>query len=367
MNRFNFTISVTFATISLLSSSLLPLPVIKPVLAQKTQESVSSKVYNQSISAIVTIKNGKSHGTGFLVSVDGLIITNAHVVADGPRVVTVKFNDGTQVSADVLGFAKDGVDLAVLQIYPNKKLSFLPLGDGKSINVGQPIFVIGTPLEEDYQGTLTEGIISRIDDQKGKIQHNANTSPGNSGSPVLNQQGEVIAVHSEGDLQSAVYDPEGNKIGTTKSGINFAVSLDRLRKFLTDMRSQDIAPDSTLVEAKEEESIIPITLNNQVIKGQLTKKGNYANKYQFKGTAGQKIIVEMNSEDIDSFLRLSRQMDSSDSTQLEEITTNNDRGPGNFNARIVTTLPNNGIYIIETTSLSGNEIGNYTLKVSTTP
>ena len=78
---------------------------VRPIPAQ---EQTASRVYQKASPAVVTVKNGSGHGSGFLVSPDGIIITNAHVVADGPRVVTVKFSNGQQASADVIGFAKNG-------------------------------------------------------------------------------------------------------------------------------------------------------------------------------------------------------------------------------------------------------------------
>lgn len=214
--------------------------------AQAAPEQTTAKLYQQSSPAVITIKNGKGHGSGFLVSSDGLIITNAHVIDNGPRIVTVTFPNGQQASADLLGFAKDGIDLAALQIYQKPKLPFLTLARPNTIQVGQSIFVIGTPLKEAYQNTLSKGIISRLDRTKGILQHDANTNPGNSGGPVLNTQGQIVGVHFSGDAQGSVYNEQGQVIGHTKSGINFAITLDRLQTFLQNVQKGNLSATPTL-------------------------------------------------------------------------------------------------------------------------
>lgn len=180
------TVGIVTPTISLFPS------LAQPAVAQSA-ESMASRVYQQASPAVVTIKNGSGHGSGFIVSADGWIITNAHVVADSPRIVTVRLNDGRQVPADVIGFAHNGVDLAALKIYGATNLPSLPLAPADSIQVGQNIFVIGTPLSEEYQNTLSRGIISRFSRRDGVIQHDANTNAGNSGAPFSTARARLSA------------------------------------------------------------------------------------------------------------------------------------------------------------------------------
>jgi serine protease Do len=344
-----------------------------PALAQTTPEPTITKLYQQSSPAVITIKNGSGHGSGFLVSSDGLIITNAHVVANGPRIVTIVFPDGRKVAADLLGFSKDGMDLAALKIYQQPKLSFLALAQPNTIQVGQSIFVIGTPFNEDYQNTLSKGIISRIDRAKGIFQHDANTNPGNSGGPVLNTQGQIVGVHFGSNALSKVYDPLGQVIGRTKSGINFAISLDRLQTFLKSVRQGNLSANPTVFSRQQQNPIAAINLRNQTLQGNFTKgsarlsNGAFYHGYQFKGQVGQTVVFEMNSTDFDPTLTLGQIKTSPEGTELVQIANNSDRGANDFNARIKTQLPAEGQYLILANPAQPGEVGHYTLKVTAFP
>lgn len=139
------------------------------VLAQTSQEQIARQVYQKSSAAVVTVKTGQGHGSGFILSKDGLIITNAHVIKpppttqeelesynpkDFPSVVTVIFPDGKKVSADVLGFGKNGLDLAILKIHNQKNLHTLTLAGAGSAKVGDRVFALGTPLDADFTHIL---------------------------------------------------------------------------------------------------------------------------------------------------------------------------------------------------------------------
>ena len=144
-------------------------------------------------------------GSGFIVSADGLILTNKHVVADDAADYTVLTNDGKKYEAKVL--AKDPTnDLAIIKIEA-KDLTPLTLGDSENIEIGQTVIAIGNALGE-YRNTVTRGVISGINRtvQAGgqgftetleeAIQTDAAINPGNSGGPLLNLQGEVIGINT---------------------------------------------------------------------------------------------------------------------------------------------------------------------------
>lgn len=145
-------------------------------------------------------------GTGFVISEDGLIVTNKHVVSEDDAEYTVVFNDGKEYEARVL--AKDQIlDIAIVKI-DAKSLKPLPLGDSDAINIGQTVIAIGNTLAE-YKNTVTRGVVSGIDrevraiDGRGRseviqeaIQTDAAINPGNSGGPLLNLRGEVIGINT---------------------------------------------------------------------------------------------------------------------------------------------------------------------------
>ena len=145
-------------------------------------------------------------GTGFIITSDGLILTNKHVVSDDAAEYTVVLNDDTKYEAKVL--ARDAVnDLAVLKI-EGKDLPTLNLGDSSQIQIGQTVIAIGYTLGE-YNNTVTRGVISGVNrtitaggGQMGAelieeaLQTDAAINPGNSGGPLLNLSGEVIGINT---------------------------------------------------------------------------------------------------------------------------------------------------------------------------
>lgn len=360
------------ATLSLIAAiSLLaaPLPnhLLFPLTQQRATAQDASQLYEQVNPAVVTIKNGQGHGSGFIVSANGLIITNAHVVDGQNRVVTLVLHDGREVSADVIGFDSTGTDLAALRVYTPLNLPALPLAAAHTIKVGQTVFAIGTPFTEAYRNTLSTGIISRMDAEQGLVQHNANINPGNSGGPLLNSAGEVVGVNVSGDIRNVVYDLEGRPIGTTKSGINFAVSRDRLAAFLQAVNRNDLSPVSRIDRRPSRPDPQTLTLNGQPIQGTLTSKdpqveqGNYAKLYRFKGKAGQAIALELTSKDFNPLLTLYQEISTSNGTNYELVGRNDDRGPGDFNSRLTVQLPADGQYLLLVRSAEAGGVGNYQL------
>jgi serine protease Do len=325
---------------------------VKTVLASPAEE--ANRVCMKGGAAVVTVK-GNGHGSGFLVSQDGLIITNAHVVNRGPSVVTVVFRDGRQVPADVIGFARGGVDLAALKIQNRRNLPHLSLA-ASTAKVGYPVFAIGSPLDADNRDTCTQGNISRIRPD-GTIQHTASLNPGNSGGPLLNSQGGVIGVNTSVALAPIIV--SGIPVGGVPAGtgINFSQPGAKVKSFLADIKQQKVSPISTL--PAEEPSVKTISLDGQVINGSLNGSPDY---YIFSGKAGQTVVIEMDSQKINPFLTLSQVIESDAGKKIEKIAENDDKGAGDFNARIVATLPADGIYLIIANSSERGETGNYSLR-----
>jgi serine protease Do len=220
-----------------------------PVIAKNASEQTASSVYKKANPAVVTVRIGEDNwGTGFIISKDGWVITNAHVAAAAPGVVTLLMADGkTKISADVVGFAKGGVDLAVLKISGRHNLPMIKLGNSRSIEVGNQVYAIGTPLTEENQNTFTMGIVSAL--RTGIVQHSAAINPGNSGGPLLNGNGELIGVNTSGALAS-VFCNDGEKCGVLRGnvGIGYAININVVKRFIADIKSRNLSRVSTLTE-----------------------------------------------------------------------------------------------------------------------
>ncbi len=158
----------------------------------------------------------RGQGSGFIVSADGIILTNAHVV-DGASEVTVKLTDKREFKAKVIG-ADKATDVAVLRI-DAKDLPTIPLGDPQKSRVGDWVLAIGSPF--GFENTVTAGIIStksRSLPNEGYvpfIQTDVAVNPGNSGGPLINLAGEVVGINSQ------IYSRSGGY-----QGVSFAIPID---------------------------------------------------------------------------------------------------------------------------------------------
>jgi serine protease Do len=166
-----------------------------------------------------------SLGSGFIVSSDGYILTNAHVV-DGANVVTVKLTDKREFHAKVVGADKQS-DVAVLKI-DAKDLPIVKIGDPRQSKVGQWVVAIGSPY--GFENTVTSGIISAKsrslpnENYTPFIQTDVPVNPGNSGGPLFNLQGEVIGINS------MIYSQTGGF-----QGLSFAIPINEAIKVKDDL------------------------------------------------------------------------------------------------------------------------------------
>jgi hypothetical protein len=157
-----------------------------------------AKGANGAIVTIITADNDKpiAQGTGFLVSADGVIVTNYHLIETG-NVAIVKFPDDTAFPVDGVLAADKVRDLAIIKIH-GKTFRTLALGDSDDIQVGEEVVAIGNPLS--LESTVSNGIISGVrtsKEQGGKfLQTTAPISPGSSGGPLFNMRGEVVGINT---------------------------------------------------------------------------------------------------------------------------------------------------------------------------
>ncbi|SHH63170.1 serine protease Do [Sporobacter termitidis DSM 10068] len=168
----------------------------------------SEQVYNQVKDSIVTVENYTAQsvqpygeGSGIIMSADGYIITNEHVI-DGASSIQVVTTDGKKYDAKLVG-SDLRTDLAVLKVDATG-LQAAAFGDSDTINVAEPVLAIGNPGGIEFSGSVTEGIVSALDrdvtTQSGYteqcIQTDAAINPGNSGGALVNMQGQVIGITS---------------------------------------------------------------------------------------------------------------------------------------------------------------------------
>ena len=162
------------------------------------------EIYTRNIDSVVSIScsgyNTASTGTGVILSPDGYIVTNAHVV-EGAGSITVLLTDDREFTAQLMG-SDEISDLAVLQIQAEDLLP-AEFGDSTQLRVGDTVAAIGDPLGVKYRGTYTDGIVSAINRDVAMdgrnmtlIQTNAALNSGNSGGPLINCYGQVIGINT---------------------------------------------------------------------------------------------------------------------------------------------------------------------------
>src|ERR1700722_17660344 len=171
---------------------------------------ITSTVYRRTI--FMEVYPSKDQGSGFLISADGKILTNTHVVAN-ERHMEVPLTDQSRYKAELLS-RDEANDLALLQIMPRGKLPSLRLGNSEALQVGQKVLGMGNPF--GLEGTLTTGIVSSLGRSirgenertlEGLIQTDAAINPGNSGGPLLDSAGNVVGINT------AILGPNGGNIG----------------------------------------------------------------------------------------------------------------------------------------------------------
>lgn len=199
-----------------------------------------------------TEKKQIGSGSGFLISSDGLIVTNRHVVADTNATYEVLLNNGKKYTAKVL--ARDGVlDVALIKISASD-LPYLSLGDSDTLDVGQSVIAIGNALGE-FKNSVSVGVVSGLSrsitagDNSGQserldkvIQTDAAINPGNSGGPLLNLRGEVIGINV------AVVQGSSNvgfalPVNSVKSAINSVIKTGKIERPYIGIRYVNITPE----------------------------------------------------------------------------------------------------------------------------
>ena len=220
------------------TGTLQPSPDSRSVSSGTLDEPLGSakSVYDGAKDSVVFISaetsQGQGTGSGFVISEDGLIATNAHVVGDASQVVVRIGPDGAEQPAAVLA-SSPSTDLALLRV-DAKGLPALDLAGSSKVGVGDAVYAIGSPF--GLEQTLTSGIVSAVDRTiqgldgsaiHGVIQTDAALNPGNSGGPLLDAHGRVIGINS----QIASGGGQGNV------GVGFAIPSSVLAALIEQLRS----------------------------------------------------------------------------------------------------------------------------------
>lgn len=175
-----------------------------------------------------TTADSQGSGSGIIISDDGYIITNNHVI-DGASSVKVTLNTGTEYDAKIIGHDSK-TDLAVIKIQPTETLTVAELGDSSKVEVGERAVAIGNPLGMEFFGSTTQGIISAINRTitvenrtMNVIQTDAAINEGNSGGALVNAYGQVIGINAVKIASSSV------------EGMGFAIPISQAKPVIEDL------------------------------------------------------------------------------------------------------------------------------------
>ncbi|MFN3601930.1 MAG: S1C family serine protease [Dietzia sp.] len=215
-----------------------------------TVESVADTVLPSVVSIDVRGQAGRGEGSGVVLTQDGLIITNNHVIAMAATggQIEVRFNDGSKGPATVVG-TDPATDIAVIKADTDRPLTPIALGSSSTLDEGQAVAAVGSPL--GLSGTVTTGIVSALDrpvraggaqsDQNtviDAIQTDAAVNPGNSGGALVNMNGELVGINS------AIASLGSGNSGSI--GLGFAIPVDQARRIADQLIKQGFATRAVL-------------------------------------------------------------------------------------------------------------------------
>ena len=273
-----------------------------------------AEVYASTVNSIVSINcsavstnifgqrvESASSGSGFVITQDGYIVTNHHVIS-GASSVTVTMYDGTEYPATVVGSDSD-YDVAVLKINATG-LQPVTLGSSEDVNVGDTVLAIGNPLGE-LTFSMSQGIVSCCDrainvdgTPFNMIQVDASINPGNSGGPLMNLYGEVVGI------VSAKYSSYSD---TTVEGLGFAIPIGDVQAIITDIM------ENGQITNKPSFGIPAGTMTQQMAAQYQIDQTSGAFVYSVnKGGAGEKAGLKMGD--------VITKVDSTDITSMEDLT-----------------------------------------------
>ena len=225
--------SVVVQSVERLPQNLENVPVTSiniPTVAARTQNSVV-EIRTESVTNSLFLRQfvTEGAGSGVIISEDGYIVTNNHVIQDA-RSITVALHDGTTYQAQLVA-TDSKMDIGVIKIDASG-LTPAILGDSDSLSVGEPVVAVGNPLGQ-LGGTVTNGIVSALDreiilnnERRNLLQTNAAINPGNSGGGLFNANGELVGI--------VVAKSSGEDV----EGLGFAIPVNDAKPIIEDLISQ---------------------------------------------------------------------------------------------------------------------------------
>ena len=235
-------------------------------------------------------------GSGFIISQDGLILTNSHVIRNAAEIV-VTLSDGRKYNA-VLYSENPLADLALLRIEDSlfednlRAEQVAVLGNSDQLKVGEWVIAIGSPFS--LQGTVTAGIVSAKGRNLGKgkhhsygnlIQTDASINPGNSGGPLLNLDGEVVGINT-------AINPNGQ-------GLGFSIPVNMARRMISDVEQFGVIQQSWLgVAVQDVTQNISVHLGLETPKGAIIQQVMKGTPAQEAGLVARDVILSINGHDI---------------------------------------------------------------------
>ncbi|WP_120716590.1 Do family serine endopeptidase [Tsuneonella amylolytica] len=243
-----------------------------------------------------TTREAQSLGSGFIISSDGYVVTNNHVIAlqgkGEVEEITVTTTDGTEYPAELVG--NDAAsDLAVLKIKAPKAMPFVKFGDSSQARVGDWVIAIGNPF--GLGGTVTSGIVSAVLRNTGSgsaydryIQTDASINRGNSGGPLFDMQGNVIGINN------AIFSPSGGSVG-----IGFAIPAEIAAPIVQKLRSgQEIARGYLGVQIQPVSGDLADSLNLPQNRGEFVQGVEPGQAADKAGIRAGDVVTKVNGQDV---------------------------------------------------------------------
>ena len=276
------------------------------------------EIYKKCIGSVVSItasaQSGKSSGTGIVLSADGYLITNHHVI-ENAQVIAVQTSDDRQFQASIIG-SDEASDLAVLKVDATD-LQPAEFGDSGKLAVGDRVVAIGDPLGAQLRGTMTSGIVSAInrdlevnDRTMTLIQTDAALNNGNSGGPLINCYGQVIGINT---MKLRSY------YSTTAEGLGFAIPMAVAKPILEELMENGYVAGRPAIGISYDTLPLAFRIYYNLPEGVYISAVYDGSDAQAKGIAAGDIITAVNGTrvtSIDELNRVKNQFTAGDSITL---------------------------------------------------